>query len=73
MKMGLALVADNSRPPAPLPGYRQSLSAGTCQRCGGPGVRTVGARRREELHFKKLALCPECVALAREQGFAVIS
>lgn len=68
----LTLAADN-RPPAPLPGYRQSLAAGRCQRCDGPGVRTVGARRREELSFKKLALCPGCVALAREQGFAVIS
>ena len=71
--MSLALAVDNTRPPAPLPGYRQSLAAGTCQRCTGPGVRTVGARRREELSFKKLALCPDCVALAREQGFAVVS
>jgi hypothetical protein len=77
--MSLVLVAGNTAPPSVpasyRPGHRQSLAAGTCQKClmASPGVRTVGVRRRGELHFKKLALCPGCVALAREQGYPVIS
>jgi len=73
MNVSLALAVDNTRPSAPLRGYRQSMSEGLCQRCCTPGVRTVGVRRAAELSFKRLALCPECITLAHVQGFAVLS
>jgi hypothetical protein len=73
MKVSLALAVDNTRPSAPLRGYRDSLTSGKCQRCRAPGVRTVGVRRFEEPRFKRLALCPGCIELAHVQGFAVLS
>ncbi len=73
MKVSLALAVDNTRPSAPLRGYRQSMTEGRCQRCRASGVRTVGVRRASELCFKRLALCPACIELARAQGFAVLS
>lgn len=72
----LALVADNARPAgSSRPGYRQALAAGTCQKCLAvrPGVRTVGVRRRSEVHWTRLALCPACIELGREQGYPVMS
>lgn len=79
MRMSLVLVADNTAPPTRpasyRPGYRQSLAAGTCQKCllAVPGVRTAGVRRRSEVRFKRLALCPACIQIAREQGYPVVS
>lgn len=74
----LALVAgnpDSSRPPAPRLLYRDAIAAGICQKCrtSPPGVRTIGSRRREDLHWSLLALCPGCIELAREQGYPVMS
>lgn len=74
----LALVMDNSRPsaaPTPRPGYRECLARGECQKCRAakPGVRTVGARRPDEAHWIRLALCCACIELAREQGYPVVS
>jgi hypothetical protein len=75
MRMSLVLVADNSVPPSVPSGYRQSLAAGTCQKCllAVPGVRTVGVRRTGEVSWKRLAMCAACAALAREQGYPVMS
>lgn len=73
----LALVADNTPPPPPARPkylYRQAIRDGICQKCGtSQGVRTVGSRRCGDLHWIRLALCPACTELAREQGYPVMS
>lgn len=75
MPSHLALVADNTAPPAPpLLRYRQAIRDGICQKCGtSQGVRTIGSRRPGEVRWIRLALCPECTGLAREQGYPVMS
>jgi hypothetical protein len=65
----LALAVDNTRPSPPRPGYRQALRDGICQKCRKPGVRTVGMREPGQVTFKKLALCPACVAVAQSEGY----
>jgi hypothetical protein len=65
----LALAVDNTRPARPRPGYRQSLADGRCQKCGGGPVRTVGMREPGQVTFRRLALCPACVAVAQSDGY----
>ena len=69
----LALVADNSRPSPPKPGYREALTAGACQQCGRKdgSVRTAGLRRPDRTSFNWVALCASCVAEAARQGYPV--
>jgi hypothetical protein len=76
MRRSLALVADNApEPPREMPGYRNAIAAGVCQHCRvpRPGVQTIGMRRRDDTRWKRLALCAACIAVAREQGYPVIS
>ena len=78
-RVSLVLAVDNTAPPSVpashRPGYRDSLAAGRCQKCctARPFVRTIGVRRRGEVHWVRLALCPACTEIAREQNYPVIS
>jgi hypothetical protein len=75
MSRHLALVADNSRPSLPKPGYREALAAGACQQCGRKdgSVRTAGLRRPDRTWFNWVALCASCVAEAGRQGYPVVA
>lgn len=77
MSRNLALVADNAPGPprGEMPGYRNAIADGVCQHCrvARPGVQTIGMRRRDDTRWKRLALCQNCIGIAREQGYPVIS
>ena len=67
----LRLVADNSRPARPKPGYREALAEGRCQKCRSDAeVRTVGMREPgQTTAFRRLALCGSCVNAAQSEGY----